>query len=140
GLVRREDQRHGYLYAPLTHLIAVEVEGDGAALAGPAAVVSELHPHLVRSGRDRGVGLDLEALQAEQVVAVLRTSILRVQAPAPEGPALGEDHAIGACLGHGDLSCARRGLVLDAEEAALGEAAHAAEEQLRVSFHQLRPT
>ena len=31
------------------------------------------------------------------------------------------------------------GLVLDVEEAVLGEAAHAAEEQLRVSLHELRP-
>src|SRR4051794_15507476 len=88
GLVRGEDQRHGCLDAALTGPVAVEVERDGAALGGATAVVGELHAHLVRSGRDRGVGLDLEALQAEQVVAIGRPPVLRVQAPAGEGAAL----------------------------------------------------
>ena len=89
--------------------------------------------------RDRRVGLDLEALQAEQVVAVGRTPVFRVQAPAGEGAALRDDHALGARLGHHDLRRDRVGLVLDVQEAVLAEAAHAAEEQLRVSLHELRP-
>ena len=138
-LVRREDQRHGCLDAAFTHLRSVQVERDGAALGEAAAVVRELHPHLVRSRRDRGVALDLEALQAEQVVAVGRAPGFRVQAPAGEGAALGDDHALGARLRHDDFRRDRMGLVLDVDEAVLAEAPHAAEEQLRVALHELRP-
>src|SRR6186713_2379979 len=70
GLVCGEDQRHGCVDAAFTGLVTVEVEADGAALGGPAAVVRELHAHLLRSGWDGGAALDLEALQTEQVVAV----------------------------------------------------------------------
>src|SRR3954471_16177657 len=141
GLVRGEDQRHGCLDAAFTGLVAVEVERDGAALCGAAAVVGELHPHLVRSGRDRGVGLDLEALQAEQVVAVGWTPILRVQAPAGEGAALGDDHAFGARLGHDDFRRDGAGLVLDVEDAVLAQATHAANSSCEFPFTSSgRPT
>ena len=119
---------------------AVDVQLDVAALGETAAVVGELHPHLVRARRDRGIAFDLEALEAEQVVAVRRAPIFGVEAPAGEGAALGDDHAVGAALGHLDFRRDGVRLVLDVDEAALGEAAHAAEKQLRVSFHQLRPT
>src|SRR6185436_6590976 len=137
--VPREDQRHGCLDAALAYLIAVEIERDRAALGETAAVVGELHPRLVRSGRDRPVGLDLEALQAEKVVAVRETPTLRVEAPAGEGATLRDDHAFGARLGHDDLGGDGVGLVLDVDDAALAEAAHAAEEQLRVALHELWP-
>ena len=41
-------------------------------------------------------GLDVEALEAEQVVAVLEASVLGVQGPAAECAALGDDDAVGA--------------------------------------------
>jgi hypothetical protein len=43
---------------------------------------------------------------------------------------LGEDHAVGARLGHDDLRGDRVGLVLDAQDTVLAEASHAAEEHL----------
>ena len=52
GLVGREQHRHGRVDPALTDLGAVDVEGDGAALAQPAAVVGELDAHLVLAGRD----------------------------------------------------------------------------------------
>src|ERR1700759_99661 len=54
GLVGGEDERPGGGDAALSVLVAIEVERHGAALARPAAVVGELHAHLVRSGCDRG--------------------------------------------------------------------------------------
>src|SRR4051794_17311063 len=81
GLVRGEDQRHGCLDAALTSLAAVEVERHGAALGGAAAVVGKLHAHLVRSGRNHRAGLDLEALQGEQVVAIDRAPVFEVAVP-----------------------------------------------------------
>ena len=44
------------------------------------------------------VALDVEVLEAEQVVGVLRPAVLDVQAPAGEGAALGDDHALGAAV------------------------------------------
>ena len=38
---------------PVPTAVAVVVQGDVAALGQAAAVVGELHPHLVRAGRDR---------------------------------------------------------------------------------------
>ena len=71
GLVGGEQHRHCVASTlPCADLGAVEVEGDGAALAEAAAVVGELHPHLVVAGGDVGVAVDVEPLQAEQVVAV----------------------------------------------------------------------
>jgi hypothetical protein len=75
----------------------------------------------VRSGRDRGVGVDLEALQAEQVVAVLRAPI-RVQAPAGEAPPR-EDHASAPVSG--TMMAVTAWDLFDADNAVLGEAAHA---------------
>ena len=65
-----------------------------------------------------GVALDLEALQAEQVVAVDRPAVLRVEAPAAEGAALGDDHAA-ARRRSGTTTCGgdRVRLVLDVEDA-----------------------
>ena len=57
----------------------------------------------------------VEALQAEQVVAVPRPAVLRVEAPAGEGAALGDDHALGARLGHVHLGRHGVRLVLDVE-------------------------
>ena len=74
-VVQGEDHRLRPVDAPLADLFAVDVEGDGAALGHAASVVGELHPHLVLAGRDLLVAFDLEALQAEQVVAVGRAAV-----------------------------------------------------------------
>src|SRR6478736_1036472 len=95
-LIGREDHRDGGLDAALAGLRAVEVEGDGAALAEAAAVVGELHAHLMGAGWDRPTALDGEVLDAEQVVGVLGLAVLDVEAPAGERAALSHDHALGA--------------------------------------------
>src|SRR4029078_12494533 len=93
---------------------AVEVEGDRAALREPAAVVRELHPDLVLSGGDRGLAIDLELLETEQVVAVGRAAILRVDGPAAERSALRDHDAVGdRTLGAVTRRGGRVGSVLD---------------------------
>ena len=88
GLIGREDHRFGGLDPAVADPLAVDIEGDGAALAQAAAVVDELGPDLVLAGRDRLLVVDLEALEAEQVVAVGRPAAVDgIQAPAAEGAA-----------------------------------------------------
>ncbi len=58
GLVGREDHRLGHLDAAGCPTGSPSwKQGDVAALGQSAAVVGELHPHLVLAGRDRDVGL-----------------------------------------------------------------------------------
>ena len=52
-IVQGEDRRLRPLDSPFPGLGAVEVQGDGAALAQAAAVVAEFHPQLVLAGRNR---------------------------------------------------------------------------------------
>jgi hypothetical protein len=61
-------------------------------LGRAAAVVVELHPHLVLTCGDLLAAFDLEPLQAEQVVAVGRAAFLGVDAPAAERASLDEHH------------------------------------------------
>ena len=82
----------------LADLLAVDVERHRAALAEAAAGVGELHAHLVLARGQRAGRLDVEVLHAEQVVAVLELAALRVEAPAADVAALGDDHALGAGL------------------------------------------
>ena len=99
GLVGREDHRHGHLDPARRRPLSPSTKSvDVAALAESAAVVGELHPHLVLARRDRLVAVDLEPLEAEEVVAVGRPALVEVEAPAAEGAALGDDHARGAAL------------------------------------------
>src|SRR4051794_1355548 len=51
GLVHGEEELVGALDAAPPDGLAVDVEGDGAALADAAAVVGELHPRLMTAGR-----------------------------------------------------------------------------------------
>ena len=99
-LVGGEEHRHRAVDAAVADLLAVEEERDVAALPEAAAVVGELHPHLVLAGGDLAVPVDLEPLQAEEVVAVRRLAVLDVEREAAEGAALGDDHALGSALRH----------------------------------------
>ena len=78
-------------------------------------------------------------MDAEQVVAVLELAALRVEAPAADVAALRDDHALGPRLRHLDLGGHRVGLVLDVDHRVLRQAAHAAEEELRIPLDQHRP-
>ena len=89
--------------------------------------------------RQRAVRLDVEVIDAEQVVAVLELAALRVEAPAADVASLGDDHALGARLGHLNLGGHRVRLVLDADDRVLRQSPHAAEEELGVPTDQHRP-
>ena len=56
---------------------SVHEQLDVAALAEPAAVVGEFHPHLMLAGRHRVGAVDRELLNSESVVAIGRTRLLR---------------------------------------------------------------
>src|SRR5262245_17506084 len=102
-LVAGEDQRHGGRDRALADLLAVDVQPHGGALPEPAAGVVELHAHLVGPARHASAALDGEALQAEEVVAVLQPPALHVEHPAAERAALRDDHAVGPAAGGLDL-------------------------------------
>ena len=124
---------------PCADLDAVVVQRHVAALRQPAAVVGELHPDLMCALRDRLLGLGRELPDAEQVVDEARRAVLGVERPAPEAPALGDDRAVGRAIGHDDLRGDGERLVLDAEDAGLRQATHAAEQHLRVAADELGP-
>src|SRR5687767_14650543 len=64
GLVQGEEKGDSGVDPPAAGLGAVEVEVDGAALAGAAAVVGELDADLVLSGWHLVRAIDLELLDA----------------------------------------------------------------------------
>ena len=68
GLVGGEDHRLGDLHAAGADVVSVVVQGDVASLGQSAAVVGELHPHLVGAFGDRRLGLGGELVDAEDVV------------------------------------------------------------------------
>jgi hypothetical protein len=68
GLVPGEHHRHCRFDPPLADPLAVE--GRGPPLAEAAAVVVELDPDLVLSGRDRLLALDLGPAKAEEARVV----------------------------------------------------------------------
>src|SRR5205085_10412259 len=95
-------------------------------------VVDELGADLVGPIRDRGVGFDRELLDAEHVVGEPHPALLDVEAPTSEATALRDDHALQTSRGRDNLGRDGEGLVLDADDTVLGEAAHAGEELLRL--------
>src|SRR4029453_7726262 len=118
-LVGGEDHRLGGSDAAGPDSCAVVVQGNVAALGQPAAVVGELHPHLVCAVRDRLVGLGGELLDAKHVVDELGLAVLRIEAPATEATALGDDHPFDS--GGRDLDVGGDGerLVLDTDHTVL---------------------
>ena len=58
GLVTGEDHGDGGVEPTLADLVAVDVEGDGRAFGETAAVVGELHTHLVIAGSQHAVAFD----------------------------------------------------------------------------------
>src|SRR6185436_17342667 len=97
------------------------------------AVVGELHADLAFPGRNWLLGLGGEQMKSEHVVGELRLAIFGVDTPSSEAPTLGDDHAFRAGVWDIDLRGHRERLVLDADDAVLGEAAHSLKEHLRVT-------
>ena len=85
------------------------------------------------------VRFDVVRLDAEHVVDELGLAALRVEAPAAESAALRDDHALGALGGHLEIGGDGERLVLDADDAVLGQASHARKQQLPVALDQRRP-
>src|SRR4051795_6652576 len=140
GLVAGVDHRHRALDTALANHRAVDVERDGAALAEPSAVVGELHPHLVGADRHGRLGLDVEASQSGEVVAVLRLAVVEVEGPAGERAALGDDHPGPAAVGDVDVGGHRVRLVLEVDDRVLAQAAHPPVEDLGLALDEDRST
>jgi hypothetical protein len=86
GFIQGVDVGVGSFHPSAGDLVAVHIEGGGAALAEPAAVVGELHAQLMLAGAQGLLGGDGGALQAEEAVVVARAAVLEVQHPAPVMP------------------------------------------------------
>src|SRR5262245_50727161 len=113
---------------PTAGLLAVDVEGDGAAFADAAAVVGGFGGDLVVAGGELGSGLDLVGRDGSVVVGVGELAVVDVQRPTAAGAALVDDHPCGAASGDGDLGGGRVGLVEQADQPVLVEPAHARHE------------
>ena len=111
-----EDHRHGRLDAALADLVAVDVERRRRrpCRARRRRRRTPSAPGARRRAAARSPST-LNRCEAEEVVAVGRPALVEVEAPAAEGAALGDDHALAAALGHHDLRRHRVRLVLDDE-------------------------
>ena len=99
SVVRGEDDTRGGGDPPLTDFLTVDKERRRAALAHAAAVVREFHAHLMLARRKRATRLDVEVVDAEQIVAVLDPSVFHVERPAADVAALRDDDAVRTSLG-----------------------------------------
>ena len=61
---------------------------------------------------------------------------MQIQTPPTEGSTLGDDDSVRSALGHGDVGGDRVGIVLDVQDAVLGEASHSFEQQLSSTADQ----
>jgi len=139
GLIGGENHRYRHVDAALAVLLAVYIERDRAPLRQAAAVVLELHTHLVLAGGDRLGAFGEGQFDAQEVVAMLELAVLGVQAPAIRAATLGDDDALGARFGNLEFSGHRIRLVLHNHDRVLGNAAHTAEQDLGIAFDELRP-
>src|SRR5690606_13179529 len=111
-LVAGERQRSGALDSAFAGRPVVDEQAHGAPRGDASAVVVELHPHEVDTARNVRCPLDVEQVDAVEVVAVLETSLLRVDRPAPDEPTLGNDHSLAGLLLDDDLCADTVRLVL----------------------------
>src|ERR1700742_2456844 len=79
GFVCGESHRLRLLDSSCADGLPVAIEGDGTPFAETAAVVTELHPHLMIAGRDGLIGGDEVVLDSEEVVAVLQHAMVGIQ-------------------------------------------------------------
>ena len=126
----------GRLDTPLTYGFAVDVQSYGASFCESAAVIVELGTDLMFARPHRFLTVNLESLCSKQVVAIDRFTVEHVKNPAAEGASLGDYDPVGFFVSQHDLGGNRMALVLDVDDAVLGEPTHAAEQQLRLPFDQ----
>jgi len=101
--VHREEERVRAFDPSAASQFAIAVERRGAALAETATVICELHPHLVRAGRQLLGRRHVELLEAEEVVVVSEPAPMRVEAPAAKIAAMRRDNTRGAAVRHIDI-------------------------------------
>src|SRR6202023_2405289 len=130
AVVGGEDHRLRHWDGPFADLLAVDIERDLSALAETAAGIGKLHAYLVLARRQCPRGFDVEVIHPRHVVAVFEFAVLRVEAPAADIRALGDDHALGPRRRDLDLGGDGVRLVFNVQDAVLGQAPHAAEKQL----------
>src|SRR5439155_25158383 len=102
-----------------------------------AAVVGELEADLMLAAGQVDIAVDLESTDPEEVVVVGRLAFVRIDRPAPERAALGDDDAVRPALRHLDLPSDRMRLVLQHYQRVLGQPAHPAEQDLPATADQL---
>src|SRR4029077_19570402 len=101
------------------HGFAVVIESHVTALGEAAAVVFELHPHLMLARRDGLLGHGEEIVDAEEIVAIFELAFVAVEGPAAGLATLRDDHALGAAFGNRDLARDRVRLVFERQDAGL---------------------
>jgi hypothetical protein len=83
------------------------------------------------------IAVDLEPLKPEEVVAVGRFALVEVEAESAERASLGDDHSLRVGLRNDHLGRDGERLVLVRHDGVLRQPTHAAEQDLRVPFHEL---
>ena len=139
GLVGGEDHGLRRSDPARPHRGAVVEQRDVAALGQSAAVVRELHPDLVLAGRHGLVGGDRRTPGCRgrcTCTSAGPSSTHTLQPPNRPPCAMSTP---GPATGDVDLGGDGVGPVLHADDAVLGQPAHAGEEQLRVPADQGRP-
>ncbi len=137
--VRGKDHRLRHLDPPFADLVSVDIEGYVSTLPQSAAIVGKLYPCLMCAAGDIAGRLCEEVLHSTHVVAVLQLAFMRIEGPTSDAGALRHDDAPGPGVRHLDLGGDGERLVLCVDHRILGQAAHAAEEHLRIAMDQRRP-
>ncbi len=124
---------------PLGHLLPVDAQRRGSALAASAAVVGEVEPHLGLAGRHGPLGGHRVRLAPDPVVRVGRPAVLEEEAPPAEAARLGQHHPARAALRDLEVGDDRLRAVLDVHERVLEHAGHAVvERERRAAGHEVR--
>src|SRR5262249_13453196 len=111
-LVGREPAKDRLINPALRHFLAIHEQHAGAALANAAAVIRELEADGVLAGRQWVLAGDLEPLDGEIVVLVIRLAILDEEGVATDVAAGRDQYAVGPILWDLHLRGEGVGLVL----------------------------
>src|SRR5262249_29500545 len=137
-LVGREQLGLGLINLAVANGLAVDEERDHSALCRATACVIELDANLVTACRKPVSALHVVLLDPEEVVAVLELPVLRVEAPSAGYSADCYDHSFDLVFRDDEIGGDGVRLVVQVEDRAFGEPAHAAEKELAVALYELR--
>src|SRR6185503_3039039 len=127
----------GTLDAAFARRSAVDIKSRGPTFPEAAAVVRELHSHLVGTGRQLPARRHVELPETEEVVVVSQPSFVDIEAPAAKISAMRRNYPGRAAVRHDDVRGNRVRFVLDVDDRVLRHAAHAWKKQLGVATHDL---